>query len=103
MNDSDFHRVADATLARLADRLDDADASGALDVELLSGVLTIGLPAGKTVVVSKHGPSRQVWVSSPVSGGLHFSWDGQAWLLADGTEMEALLADELGRLSGVKM
>ncbi len=103
MNDSDFNRLADATLTRLSDRIEDADAGGVLDVELVPGVLTVELPKGKTMVVSKHGPSRQVWLSSPISGGLHFPFDEgrQAWALASGVVMEELLASEIRQLSGV--
>lgn len=103
MNDSDFQRLADATLTQLADRLEARDADGVLDVELAQGVLTLGLPGKKTIVVSKHGPSRQVWVSSPVSGGLHFTYDEAraTWVLGSGVVMEALLADEVKALSGV--
>jgi frataxin len=103
INDSDFHRLADATLALLCDALEDADTDGVLDVELAQGVLTVELPAGKTIVLSKHGPSKQVWMSSPVSGGLHFPYDEatQGWVLANGTAMDALLKQEILQLSGV--
>ena len=101
MNDSDFQRLADATLARIADVLEAADGAGVLDVELGQGVLTLGLPAGKTIVISKHGPSKQIWLSSPISGGLHFPCVGTDWVLTDGRELEALLAQEVKQLSGV--
>ena len=103
MNDSEFNRAADATLTQLADALEEADGEGLLDVELVSGVLTIELPAKKTFVVSKHGPSKQVWLSSPISGGLHFGFDGGAWALADGRELLSLLAAEVKQLSGVAL
>lgn len=105
MNESDFHRLADATLVRLRDALEEADVQGVLDVELLDGVLTIICPQKKTLVVSKHAPSRQVWLSSPLSGGLHFPYDaaGHAWALDDGTTMEALLRQDVRQLAMVTM
>jgi len=103
MNDSDFQRLADATLARLSDILEAADSAGVLDVELAQGVLTLGLPEGKTIVISKHGPSKQIWLSSPISGGLHFPFDEstQQWVLASGQVMELLLAEEVRLMAGV--
>ena len=103
MNDSDFNRIADALLARLCDQIEDADVAGILDVELVAGVLTLELPKGKTIVISKHGPSKQVWLSSPISGGLHFPFDEekQAWRLVNGLVMETLLVAEIQQLSGV--
>lgn len=103
MNDSDFQQLADATLERLSDALEAADGDGVLDVELAQGVLTVELPGKKTIVVSKHGPSRQVWVSSPISGGLHFPWDAvqNTWVLGSGVVMEKLLREEVLALSGV--
>ncbi|MBY0406970.1 MAG: iron donor protein CyaY [Rickettsiales bacterium] len=103
LNDSEFHRLADATLAALSDALENADAGGVLDVELQGGVLTLGLQAGKTLVVSKHGPSKQVWYSSPISGGLHFPYAEGRWVLADGRELLTLVAQEVKALSGVEM
>jgi len=95
MNESDFHSLADAELAVLSDALEIADGEGALELESESGVMTIELPGGKQWVVSKHAPTRQLWLSSPVSGGLHFGYDG-AWKLPDGRILRELLAQELG-------
>jgi len=96
MNETEYHKLADKTLEAIADALEDADAKGQLELEQQGGVLTIALSGGKQFVVSKHAPSQQVWLSSPVSGGLHFSYDGAQWALADGRVLEMLLYSELG-------
>lgn len=103
MNESDYHRLADATLDRFADALEAADEEGALEVELEGVVLTIDLPAGKQYLISKHAPSKQLWVSSPVSGGLHFSYKDAIWQLPDGRTLESVVAGELSTLAGVKV
>ena len=61
----------------------------------MQGVLTLILPGNKTIVVSKHSPSKQIWLSSPLSGGTHFSHDENGWVLADGRELVSLLKHEL--------
>lgn len=94
MNESEFHRLSDDMLTRLYDALEAADESGALEAECASGVLTLQLPSGEQYIVSKHTASRQIWLSSPLSGGLHFSYDG-AWKLQDGRTLEEILTAEL--------
>ena len=100
MQESDFHRLADQELAALADALEQADAEGQLELEEQGGVLTV-VAGGKTLVISKHAPSCQIWLSSPLSGGLHFPHHDGRWQLADGRELRGLLAEELRQLAGV--
>ena len=95
MDDREFDTLASATLARLAERLEAAldDA----DVELREGILTIELDDGRQYVLNKHAPSREIWLSSPVSGAHHFAGDGGAWRSTrGGGTLAALIADELG-------
>ena len=103
MDENLFHRLADASLGHLVDALERADADGALDVEYQNGVLTIDLPSGKQLLVSKHAPSKQVWLSSPLSGGLHFSFTNEQWCLADGRALYAILAQELHTLAAIEV
>ena len=101
-----FHAIADATLMHIFDQLEDAFESGALEeLDLADGILTIETADAKTFVVSKHGPSLQLWLASPHSGGHHFSYDETAatWLLADGTALKPLLERELLDVAQVKV
>ena len=102
MDESQFHRLANAYLTSIADRLEDKDITGALDIELQDGVLTIITQEHKTFVVSRHTASRQVWLSSPISGGLHFSHNGTTWVLADGRTLSDILSKELEALAHIK-
>jgi len=105
MNETDFHRLADMTLDAMSAALEEADAGGLLDVEHDGGIITVELPDGRQFIVSKHAPSRQLWLSSPVSGGLHFRYEEahQDWQLADGTSLKAVLSAELKKLAGVAL
>lgn len=69
MDESQFHTLSDQWFTRIFDALEGLDA---LEVEYGQGILTVETSAGKTFVVSKHAPSKQLWLASPVSGGLHF-------------------------------
>lgn len=99
MKDLAYHTKADAALGALTEALEEADAQGALDMEYAGGMLTICVPSGKQLVVSKHAASGQIWLASPVSGGLHFSYDGVAWRLADGRTLGEVLSHELQTLA----
>lgn len=103
MLETHYHQIADKWLADVQDKLEEADSEGVLDIDYAQGTLSIALENGKVLLVSKHTPSRQLWLSSPVSGGLHFSYDDKmsAWILADGCVLSELLAKELHSLSGI--
>ena len=99
MDEATYHRISEETLNHLADVLEEADARGDLEVEYQDGILTITLESGKQLLVSKHGVTKQLWLSSPISGGLHFAWDGSAWSLADKRILQDVLASELKQLA----
>jgi frataxin len=102
MDNSKFESLADATLARLQAAVEAAP-GGNLDAELVGGILTIEIESGGQFLLNKHGPNRQIWLSSPVSGAWHFAWseDDQAWISTRGGErLEELLGRELSDAGG---
>jgi len=101
MDEASYHRISEETLNHFADVLEEADANGDLDVEYQDGILTLILESGKQLLVSKHGVTKQLWLSSPVSGGLHFAWNGSAWSLADKRILQDVLANELKQLAKI--
>ena len=103
LEDSQFHCLADAYLESLADEVDEKDQAGHIDADINSGVLMLELESGKQFLISKHTPTQQIWLSSPVSGGLHFRYNenDSAWELEDGRKLGTLLADELQRETGL--
>jgi frataxin len=105
MDESAYHKLANTVLEAMADALESADANGDLEVDLEGSVLTVELASGKQYLISKHAPSRQIWVSSPISGGLHFAYDAEkkSWHLPDARNLYAIVAQEIGALSGVQV
>lgn len=104
LENSQFQCLADAYLEALVNEIEAKDAEGVLDAEIEQGTLNIILPNGKHYVVSKHAPSKQLWLSSPISGGLHFVYHEahSAWELADGRKLCTVLAEELGAATGLE-
>lgn len=106
LSEAHFHAIADATLLHLFDRLEDAFERGDFEeLDLNNGILTIETMTGKTFIVSKHAPSCQLWLASPISGGHHFSYNEseQSWALPSGETLKALLASELAISASVKV
>jgi iron donor protein CyaY len=106
LDESRFHAIANATLMHLFDQLEDAFERGDFEeLDLQGGILTIETLHGQTLLLSKHTPSCQLWLASPISGGLHFDYDEteQEWLLSDGTHLKTILAREMLKLADVKV
>jgi frataxin len=101
MDNSQFESLADATLSRVQTAVETA--GGSLDAELIGGILTIEMESGGKFLLNKHGPNRQIWLSSPVSGAWHFAWseDDQTWMSTRGGErLEEVLGRELSAAAG---
>ncbi len=102
MDDAAFQSAADSTLTDLMDRLDEA-LGDQFDVDLEAGVLTIELETGAQYLINKHGPMRQLWLSSPVSGAGHYDFEVArgAWIDSrSGENLTALLSAELSAAAG---
>ena len=98
MDEKRYHAIADATLMHCYDQLEDAFEAGRIDeLELQGGILTITTVSERTYLLTKHGPSQQLWYASPILGGLHFTFDEgvQRWLLPDGKWLYEILRGEL--------
>ena len=52
------------------------------DVAYSSGVLKIEFQGGKSYVINKQTPNKQIWLSSPVSGPQRYEFDpeSRSWL-----------------------
>ena len=98
MDESAFHKLADQLLARLNATLEDGLEDA--DVDLRGGILTVEFDDGRQYVINKHAPTRQVWLSSPVSGATHFEHDPARGIWRS-TRGEAVLTDLLAAELGV--
>lgn len=102
--EAEFETRAEQTLAGLADAIDEA-VGDLLDVEFIGGILTIELESGGQYVINKHAASRQIWMSSPKSGALHFDHHGtDGWVATSGAgTLTQILAMELSDETGASV
>lgn len=106
LDETHYNAIANATLMHISDQLENAydeELLDELDLNEGSGLLSIITSGGATFLLSKHSPSRQLWLSSPISGGLHFDFcqETQDWALPDGRTLKTLLAEELKKNASV--
>ncbi len=77
MTESEYTRLADATLHKLEHAIEQADAD--FDYEFSAGgILEIEFANGSVIVVNKQAAVQEIWVAAK-SGGFHFRWDGSVW------------------------
>jgi len=100
LSETTFITVVDATLGRLTGMIEAMDSEDVLEIEQTSGMLTIELPSGRQFVINRQIPARQIWLSSPLSGGLRFDYDedDKVWKLTDGRRLDTLLKADLETL-----
>lgn len=66
------------------------------DVSLKDAVITAFIPQKGTYVINRQPPKKEVWLSSPVSGPLHFRMQGKSWVSRNGQTPGQVLQEELG-------
>ena len=93
VNESEFNRLADETLQRIARALDDAavDCDSGFKGE---GVLEVEFADGARLIINRHAAAREIWVADR-SGGFHFRHgeDGRWMGTRDGRELMELLGE----------
>jgi len=97
MNESEFNRLVDASLRRIEDIAEAADAD--IDTDQQGGVLTLEFATGAKLIFSRQAPLRQLWLAAP-SGGFHFDWRDGQWQLAGHETLAHFLSREASRLAG---
>jgi frataxin len=71
-----------------------------VDCELSAGVLNIYTNNRGTFIINRNIPRQELWLSSPLSGGAHFTYADKKWLNTRTNEsFEALLFSELDQLT----
>ncbi|BFZ56601.1 hypothetical protein PYCC9005_003648 [Savitreella phatthalungensis] len=95
-----YMRLATSSLNLVLRRLERCGEDGRgeeFDVDLSDGVMNVVFGGtGETYVINRQPPSKQIWLSSPVSGPKRFDfYEGEGWVYTkDGTRLKALLEEE---------
>ncbi len=105
METSQFITFVDEKLENLAELIEQTDTNYTLeDVEYQDGVLTLTLEDDRQYVINRHTPSRQIWLSSPVSGAGHFSHQqDDCWIDSKGRDLYKLLKEELQQVAQLNL
>lgn len=101
-NDTQFNSLAEKTIENLFDSIE-REIGHMAEVDLEGGILNAELDDGRIYIINKHSPNRQIWLSSPLSGAHHFSFDSGAgeWVSTRGdARLIGLLESELSSIKG---
>jgi frataxin len=101
MNESEFIKLADNTIEKLANAIEDADLKGQIEVDLLGGVLSIELMDGKKYIINRHDASKQIWLSSPISGAAHFNYENGNWISSYSDNFLDIIANEMRHIADI--
>jgi len=95
MNNSEFSKIAETTIAYIAEKIEEQDKDGSIDVDLQGDILNLDMAEG-TYVINKQSAAKEIWLSSPVSGPYHFFYEQGKWKNRAGLELINILTHELG-------
>jgi iron donor protein CyaY len=88
--------IARKTLNHVADQL---ESQTSLDIDLQGLQLTVCGDMHQTFLLNFHGPTHQMWLSSPVTGAHHFHWDGTMWVSTrTATPLNEILSADIRQL-----
>ena len=94
MNDIEFALKYDKIIEGIAKVVEDSDPMGKIDVDLNDGILAIATDSG-TFVINKQSSTKEIWLSSPITGPYHFSYNNNKWIARNGAELFNIINAEL--------
>lgn len=102
LTDGEYARLASDAIDTINDQLDAFFEDNRLDgdVDEDSGVMEVTTTHG-VYVINKQPPTKQIWLSSPISGPKRFDFHDGHWVsLRDGQRLLQLLQDEINDIYG---
>ena len=80
LSDSEYHRRAGETLARIESTIDRWLQDDLIDIDThrTGGLLELTLPGGSKIVINTQPPLHELWLAAR-AGGYHFKRIGGAW------------------------
>ena len=100
MNEAEFNRLVEQTLADLEDAVDGCGVD--VDIEGTDGMLTLTFNNGSKIIINRQAAVKQLWVATR-EGGFHFNYNEEqkCWLKDDdGTALFAALSRYCSNQSG---
>jgi frataxin len=106
MEDAIYHSLLDNLLENIVESIEIQDEENVIDAEYQDGMLNIELADGGEFVINKHGPTQQLWMSSPYSGAHHYAYDDMegTWLnTKDGNDFLETFIEDIAILTRLKL
>ncbi len=105
MDNTEFIEIAEDTLQKIFEAIEEADQEYLLEMDFMDGMLDIELPDGRKYIINRHNSSQQIWVSSPISGASHFSYeeDEEIWKDSADNDINEFLTQELKQVAGLNI
>lgn len=99
ISDTQYNRISNDYLEDLGDELEAVGEDyPSVDFELSQGVLTLNTTKG-TYVINRQPPTKQMWLSSPLTGPNRYDLIGGQWVsLRDHGKLTELLSRELSEI-----
>ncbi len=94
MKNSDFARGIDRIIYKIIETIENHDTEGLIDIDLNDSILTIDTNQG-IFVINKQLASKEIWLSSPISGPHHFALKDNYWRSKTGAELFKVISKEL--------
>ena len=105
LNDSDFHRLSHAVLARIEATVDhwlDTDVVD-IDSQRTGGLLELSLPGGSKIILNTQPPLHEIWLAAR-AGGHHYRHVDGRWLdTRDGTEFFDAMSQHASAQAGLPL
>lgn len=103
LTSNEYHKVSNDAFEQMVDELDMFfEDNKILEAEITeeAGSLEINCSEG-TYVINKQAPTKQIWLSSPISGPKRFDYHNGRWIcLRDGEKLSNLLQNEITQMYG---
>ncbi|CAK92207.1 unnamed protein product (macronuclear) [Paramecium tetraurelia] len=90
-----FLKLSNLQLSSLNDKIENFEN---VETSFSDGVLNVHLPNGKSFVINRQTPNKQLWYSSPISGPQRFNYVNGKWVNSKQEEIEKQLLNEINLL-----
>ncbi len=97
---ADYLNVAIPELKSIMSSLEDGYNNGIYEMDYSDGVLQIEFEGRGVFVINKHDASKQIWLSSPISGAYRFSYENGKWIARE-QELKELVLKEIKEFARV--
>lgn len=94
MTDAEFIGEVEKILNFIVETVERHDPDGEIDIDLNGDILNLTTNFG-VFVINKQSATKEIWLSSPISGPYHFAQKGSLWSSKAGDEFYEILSRDL--------